>query len=643
MRKNSGKLTMALLGLVLALLVGVFAGKDLIKESYYDSEMADGYKVVYEVASADPAIVSKDAEIIARRFRLLGASAVKTSIDGSTITAVVTGLSDIETKKTLMTRTGILSFRNSKDEMLMDGSVLADEMPLSVTTNGESTYIQIKVKDKVTFKEKTQQLTGETDKMMVLWVDYADGQSYEAESKKNIPAYLGAATVSAAIDSDCYITTHHSAAETKELVALVSSGMLQASITEKSFEPVEAENGKNAAGSAYWGIVIAAVIVCALLAFIYGVPGIVTGVMSLGYAAAFFKSNQLLGVVFNSKAIALFAMSIATGMMITVNAYEKARKEMLKGRNAVASYDDAFKSVRKASWEAAIAQIVIGLVITLFYRGTMLQEASCITAGGVCNLLFFILLNNKIVRDLNESNYLNKSLYRISEKDLPDVEKGETYEKQTTRYDISKYLNNKIALIIAVLLAACGCVVAVLHLEAGVPTLIAACVSAVLAALYAFWQYRRDVASITLAALAGFLAAAGASTLLLKGFSTGLMGMACAAAVIFLYLNELKNNYRVISREKINEEKLNRVVNESINSLNVALNIGFTAALAFDTITRQIDITEFLWLIPVFVAIVILTSLWLNETRKGNRKNRTRKSNKKELKENTIFGINEQR
>ena len=81
----------------------------------------------------------------------------------------------------------------------------------------------------------------------------------------------------------------------------------------------------------------------------------------------------------------------------------------------------------------------------------------------------------------------------------------------------------------------------------------------------------------------------------------------------------------------------------SANSLNVALNIGFTAALAFDTITRQIDITEFLWLIPVFVAIVILTSLWLNETRKGNRKNRIRKSNKKELKENTIFGINEQR
>jgi len=120
---------MALLGLVLALLVGVFAGKDLIKESYYDSEMADGYKVVYEVASADPAIVSKDAEIIARRFRLLGASAVKTSIDGSTITAVVTGLSDIETKKTLMTRTGILSFRNSKDELLMDGSVLVRNVP----------------------------------------------------------------------------------------------------------------------------------------------------------------------------------------------------------------------------------------------------------------------------------------------------------------------------------------------------------------------------------------------------------------------------------------------------------------------------------------------------------------------------------
>ena len=642
MRKNSGKLTMALLGLALALLVGVLAGKDLIKDSYYDSEMADGYKLVYEVSSADAEVIASAEKVIAKRLTLLGASAVKTSVEGSSITAVVTGLSDIETKKTLMTRNGALSFRNSADELLMDGSVLDAEMPLSVSTNGDSTYIQIKVKDTAKFKEQTQALVSSTDKMMVLWVDFAEGQTYEAESQKNIPSYLGAATVSAAIDGDCYITTHHSAAETKELVALVSSGTLPASITEKSFEPVTAEKGENAASSAYWGILFATLAIACLLAFRYGVAGLVPGVMTIGYAAAFFKSNQLLGVVFNTTAIALFAISVATGLLIVVTAYEKARSEMLKGRNATASYDEAFKSVRKASWEACVAEIIVGLVITLLFSGTMRAFASGITAGGVCNLIFYLLLNNKIVSDLNASNYLSKSMYRISEKDLPDVEKGENYEKKSSKIDLAKYFNNKAALICAALLACGGIVVSAMNVSDNSRALFVVCIVAVVLAGYAYWQYRRNTPALFCAALTGFLAAACAS-LLMKNFGISLAGLAVAIVTAFLYLNELRNNYRVISREKITEEKLNNVINESIGALTAAVIIGLIAAIIIDVVAGHVGLAAVLWIASVFASVSVMTYFWLKDARKGNKYNKTRKSNKKELKENTIFGINEQR
>ena len=52
---------------------------------------------------------------------------------------------------------------------------------------------------------------------------------------------------------------------------------------------------------------------------------------------------------------------------------------------------------------------------------------------------------------------------------------------------------------------------------------------------------------------------------------------------------------------------------------------------------------EIFWIVALFASVSVLTYFWLKDARKGNKNRKTRKSNKKELRENTIFGINEQR
>ena len=650
MRKNNGKLLLALIGVVLALIISVFGGKGLINDSYYDSELSDGYKVVYTVDSTDAAVVKQTADVIARRFKLLGAASAETTVEGSEITAIVTGFESLDTISPLMLKTGELSFRNSDDELVMDASVLDADAPLTVTTNENSTYIQIKVKDTETFAAKTKEIALTTSKMMVLWVDFVEGtSSYSAESTKNIPAYLGAATVTSGINSDCYITTHHSVDSAKEMVAIVCSGKLPASVSEKSAEAVSARYGKNAAKNAYLGIVVSLAILLVDLVRRYGVAGCATGLLAFAYSGVYFKSAQLLGVVFNKGLISAFAVSLAIGILMATVSLSKARLEMLKGRNAVSAYEDAFKASVKSDWEASVAQIVIGLVVTLLYRKSLLSFAAGITAGGICNAIFFALWNRMMIRDINESNYFGIKAYMIKESELPDVKKGENYvPTNEKKFNYSAILTNKAGLAVALVLACGGAILLVVNSAAGLKVLVVGCIALVLSLLYAAWQYPKYVKSFMAGCVSLLASGAIAYLYLMKmtdaNAGQALVGMACGVASGFIYFNELRSNYRSIAREKINDEKISNVINDSCQALGYPLLMGLGLTLIIAVLSRTNSYAStLLFVVSVFAELTVFTYFWIASVKLGNKGNKAKKTNKKELRENTIFGINEQR
>ncbi len=253
MRKNNKKLFSALIGILMIAILTVVFGSKLNAITNKNFELADGFQLVYQVDSEEKLTIDQVAEVLEQRLYNFGATEVKATIEGSTVTLNYSGIEDSETVRKYLTMIGVVSFRNAADEELMDISVLDKDTPFMVAPSQSKTeeskdlsLLYILVSDNEKFKTVTTQLMFETSKYLVVWVDYDETYKFEKEQGSTSPKFLAAAAVNSVIDSDAYITSAHSFEVTKNIVATVNAGSLKAPITEISFNIVEANLGTNA-------------------------------------------------------------------------------------------------------------------------------------------------------------------------------------------------------------------------------------------------------------------------------------------------------------------------------------------------------------------------------------------------------------
>ncbi len=638
MRKNSSKLILAVIGAILICCLCGFFGTSLKAQLNLDGEYGKGYQLVYKVDSSEELTTKKAAEVLEKRLFGFGASSVTSSVEGNVITLQATGLSadKIEQIRTDLTATGEVTLRNSANELLMNGAdVLAENALLSVMKDtNDAVYYVLNVADGDAFYKATATLALQTNKLMVVWMDYQEGQDYTAEAAKSAPGYLAAAAVSSGMRESCYMVSAKNYDDSIRYAVIVNGGILPAKVTETSFAAVEP---KSSLSSALLTIVCPLALALGYMIARYGAAGIVSTLMMAGYGVAFFKMTQLSNVLFNSDLVAVFAISVALGLLLTVIVYEKSRKELLRGRNLSASYTAAYQSQSISNWESAIIMIVTGGIGVLLLKDTARSMAIAAALGGVCNLVFMVIWNKLMLMDLIESGYISKNSFGVKESELPDVEKGESYQEKVTASPLRMLVANKACNYLFYALAVGGCIMAFTSGNSWMIILTAA-IAVILAGCYGYFRYRK-ISAIAIAA-AGCTAAFG--SLLVTGLLSHADGqsLACCSVALgcaILMLNELKTAFRPISREKLNQEKMDRVIDTALNNLTIACCIALVGSLSGIKPAGII-----LAVLAIASAIAVSGSLWVNMTRtNSDRKPAKRKNNRKELKERTIFGLNE--
>ena len=261
MKKNNKKILSAIIGILLIAVLSVVFGSKLESITNKNFELSSGYQLVYQVDSTESLLIDQVAAVLEKRLYNFGATEVKTSVEGSTVTLNYSGIEDSETVRKYLTMTGLVSFRNFADEELMDISALnaqtpfmAASSPAATEENPDLSLLYILVSDTEKFRAVTTQLMFETSKYLVVWVDYDESYKFEQEMESTNPKFLAAAAVNSVIDSDAYITSAHSFEETKNIVATVNGGALPAPITETAFNAVNATLGIDADKKVLTGI-----------------------------------------------------------------------------------------------------------------------------------------------------------------------------------------------------------------------------------------------------------------------------------------------------------------------------------------------------------------------------------------------------
>ena len=119
--------------------------------------------------------------------------------------------------------------------------------------------VALSIKDKDTFYKVTKKVSQTSDKLLVIWLDYKDTDSYAKElaEKQAAPVKekdkygcgstesrcLSAATVEQGFASDVIIKGSFTEEEVENLVTLINSGSLPTKLTEISSKTVDASFG----------------------------------------------------------------------------------------------------------------------------------------------------------------------------------------------------------------------------------------------------------------------------------------------------------------------------------------------------------------------------------------------------------------
>ncbi len=642
MRKNTASLIKVILACILVGVVSVLSMINLKEDLNLDSEFGSGYQIVYTVDSEEEDVINEIATILQKRFTGFGATSAEATIDGSTITFEVIGIDDIESIRTYMTQTGTLTFRNASDETIMDVSVLAEDQPISIFEEDEVVYINIAVEDTTTFYYQTENISNATNNYLILWVDFDDLETtYSDEASSDSPTYFGAATVSDGISGDCYIASSQSLEVSQSLAVIINSGALTAEVSETSIDTVTIDATK--IDSAYTILIVVTLLVCIGLTVLYRLPGLVTGLLSLAYAACYFRINAFATALFNSTSLATFAISLTISLTVLIALYRSFKQYLLKGRNISASLNNAYSEYNSVLFETGLIQIIVGGVAYIANSTEFKEIGFGLLIGGGLDIIFFVLANRYILANLIDSNYVtNKALFGVKEENLPDVEKGEHYVDDSKVYQFAKAFNGNLPYIVAIVVAVLAVIMAiVIKPENILLALVVALVTIVTGTIYSRIRYKKYVTVVCGASVMGALASALVSAIF--GSEAVVTGSAVALATTFLVLSLLINAYGEFAREKITTIKVDNMINKVLTSyVNIII---FSAVVALAYGFTSTNFTAFIILVVVaivtgyFTVALFKNYITTKTSKKG--KNKKNKTKKKEFKENTIYGINE--
>ena len=196
-------------------------------------DLRGGFEILYQVEPLEEGgsfDISAVVNSINKRVNVLGVSEPSISVEGDNrIRVQLAGVSDQDTARDMIGTTANLTFRDTEDNELADSSIL-EEGGASLSYQNGQPVVSLKIADDEKFGEITSDIAAKSsgENIMVIWLDYEEGDSYSEESTKAAqgeePKYISAASVTSQITGDCIISGDFTEEAARTLANLINSG-----------------------------------------------------------------------------------------------------------------------------------------------------------------------------------------------------------------------------------------------------------------------------------------------------------------------------------------------------------------------------------------------------------------------------------
>lgn len=429
-------------------------------------DLRGGFEILYEVEPLNEgASMDMNAVInsISKRINVLGVSEPSISVEGDNRVRVqLAGVADQDTAREMIGTTANLTFRDVDDNELADSSILSEGgATLAYDENGQP-VVSLKIKDSEKFGVITKEISGKSsgENIMIIWLDYTEGESYKAEAAKanqgEEPAYISAATVSSQITGDCQISGRFTEDEARTLANLINSGSLPVKMTEISSNVVSAEFGSDALEKTAMAGMIGVALIALFLIIRYRVPGMLAAIMLVAYLWAVFGLYSAIGAVFTLSGIG--ALVLGVGMTVDVNIiyFERIRQELYKGHSVPNAISQGQTVSFSAIFDSQFTTLITALIMYIWGTGSVKGFATMLIVTVAMTMVINVCLSRFLMNRLSASHICDThpEWFGVRKSQMPDLSKGENQFYTGTRNLNYTGISKKIITVAVIIIAA---------------------------------------------------------------------------------------------------------------------------------------------------------------------------------------------
>ncbi|MFD1362949.1 protein translocase subunit SecDF [Lentibacillus salinarum] len=410
-------------------------------------DLQGGFEVLYEVEpveedqETDRALLESTVRILNERVDRLGISEANIDIEGEDrIRVQLAGVENQEEARELLSTSARLSFRNVDDEQLMDGSDLVEgaaSQDFSQQTN--EPIVTLQLQDASKFRDITSELSSkyepvpfpQREDLLVIWMDYQEGDSFAEEVQKDDPKYVSAAGVKETLNTaNVMIEGNFTVDSAQRMADIINAGSLPVNMTELYSNTVGAQFGEQALDKTVFAAIVGIGIVFLVIMAIYRFPGVIAAINLSIYIYLVLLIFNLMNGVLTLQGIAALILGVGMAVDANVITFERIKEELREGKSIQAAFKAGSKNSLRAIVDANITTLLAAAVLFIFGTSSVKGFATMLILSIVVSFLTAVYGTRLLMGLWVKSKFLKNrpGWFGVKQKDIQDI--ADTTERE---------------------------------------------------------------------------------------------------------------------------------------------------------------------------------------------------------------------
>lgn len=403
--KANGRLKLVLISILVICIavLSVFLVKEYPSLLKLGLDLQGGVSVTLQADPEEGEKVTADdmqnlSDIMTKRVDEFGVAEPVIQIEGNDrIIVELAGLSDIEQAVEMLGTTAKLEFQDPDGNVILDGNDLKNAY-VSQGDSGGSYLVALEFSSagKEAFAEATSKFVGQEIKIVL------DGKEIASPEVKQ-----------AITDGKAVIEHYGDYDACAELASLLRGGALPVNVKVIEERVVGPQLGSDSLHKSYIAIIYGVIAVFLFMIVYYRLPGLLTCLSLLLYAAIVFWVQCAINVTWTLPGIAAFLLSLGMAVDANIIIFERIKDELRKGRTLTAAVSSGFQRAFKAILDSNVTTLIATVVLYYFGVSSIKGFAITLSLGVLASMFTAIVFTRYLLKFCANDTVLNKrSLYR---------------------------------------------------------------------------------------------------------------------------------------------------------------------------------------------------------------------------------------